>query len=64
MRDGQTEAAIKLFLTADGYADSLSEQAGIRPSAKGYTGTLRLPDGLLISIDYNTGEQYEIAFAR
>ena len=64
VRDGQTEAAIKLFLTADGYADSLSEQAGIRPSAKGYTGTLQLPDGLMLSIVYNTGEQYEVAFTR
>lgn len=60
----QTETAIKLFLTADGYADSLSEQTVRKPSAKGYTGKLALPDGLTLSIVYDVNEQYEIAFAR
>jgi hypothetical protein len=60
----QTEPAIALFLTANGYADSLAEQAALSTSMKGYTGTLTLPDGLKLSITYNSGEQYEITFVR
>ena len=60
----QANSAIALFLSANGYADSLAEQATLTPSLKGYTGTLTLPDGLKLSITYNTGEQYEITFTR
>ena len=60
----QAASAIKLFLAADGYADSLAEQAVLTPTAKGYTGTLRLPDGLKLEIYYSVNEQYEIAFTR
>ncbi len=64
VRSEQAVDALKPFLAADGYADSLSEQAILTPTAKGYTGTLTLPDGLKLEITYHTNEQYEIAFAR
>lgn len=50
------------FLTANGYAETLSEQASVQPSGKGYAGTLTLPDGLVLSIAIDTNEQYAIAF--
>ena len=64
VRSEQAVDALKPFLAADGYADSLSEQAILTPTAKGYTGTLTLPDGLKLEITYHTNEQYEIVFAR
>ncbi len=60
----QAEAAIVPFLAADGYADTLAEQAVLTPTAKGYTGTLTLPDGLKLELYYSVSEQYEIAFTR
>jgi hypothetical protein len=60
----QATSAIKLFLAADGYADSLAEQAALTETAKGYTGTLTLPDGLKLELYYSVSEQYEIAFTR
>ena len=64
VREGQHTAAAGPFLTACGYADSLAEQAVLTPTAKGYAGTLTLPDGLTLSITYHTNEQYEITFVR
>ena len=64
VQSGQAETAIKLFLNADGYADTFAEQAILTTTAKGCTGTLMLPDGMKLEIDYSTNEQYEIAFAR
>ena len=60
--DGQHKAALGPFLTACGYADSLAEQAVFTSSLKGWHGTLTLPDGLVISILYDTDEQYTVAF--
>ena len=60
----RTEDAIKPFLAANGYADTLAEQAALTPTAKGCTGTLTLPDGLKLEIRCSDSEQYEITFAR
>ena len=50
------------FLAANGYAESLSQQAAVRPSERGYTGTLTLPDGLTVTLSYDFYAQYEIRF--
>ena len=63
VRDGQGADALIPFLTANGYADTLSARAALTTTEKGSVGTLLLPDGLTVSIVYVTGEQYEIAFA-
>ena len=60
----QAENALKPFLAANGYAETLAEQAILTETAKGYTGTLTLPDGLKLELYYSVNEQYEIAFAR
>ena len=62
VRTGQAERALIPFLTANGYADSLSEQAQIRNTQKGSAGTLALPDGLVVALTYDTGEQFTIVF--
>ncbi len=56
-------SALEPFLTANGYAESLSEQVRFHDTAKGAIGTLALPDGLTVSITFDDGEQYTIAFA-
>ena len=64
VRDGQQTAAFEPFLLANGYAESLAERAILTPTAKGYTGTLMLPDGLGLSLVYDANEQYTISFCR
>ena len=64
VRAEQAEDALKPFLAANGYADTLAEKAALTETAKGYTGTLALPDGLKLELYYSTNEQYEIAFIR
>lgn len=64
VREELGTAAFIPFLTANGYADSLSEHAILSPAAKGFSGTLTLPDGLVLSIAYDVNEQYTITFAR
>lgn len=64
VRSEQAANALVPFLSANGYADSLAEQAVLTPTAKGFSGTLTLPDGLNLGIFYSTNEQYEIAFCR
>lgn len=64
VRAEQIEEAIKPFLVANGYADTLAEQAVLTPTEKGYFGTLTLPDGLKLELYYSANEQYEIAFTR
>jgi len=57
-------SAFEPFLTANGYMESLADRAVLTQTAKGYTGTLTLPDGLKVSLVLSANEQYEIAFAR
>ena len=54
--------AIRPFLAANGYADVLSEQMQLITTERGYSGTLLLPDGLVLTMDFAEGEQYEIRF--
>ena len=58
------KTAIMPFLAANGYAETLADQAVVTMTAKGCTGTLTLPDGLKLSVVCDENEQYEIAFAR
>jgi len=60
--DGLEKDVLGPFLAANGYAESLSEQATFRRSGDGYRGTLTLPDGLTVSISYEPYAQYEIRF--
>ncbi len=62
VRENGAKAAFIPFLTTNGYADTLSEHAMLAPTAKGFSGTLALPDGLTLSITYDVNEQYTIAF--
>ena len=50
------------FLRAHGYAESLAEKANLTVGANGATGTLTLPDGLTLSLNYRSGEQYDLTF--
>ena len=59
--DGAKDAFLP-FLRAHGYAESLAEKAILRPTANGFTGTLTLPDGLTLFLNYRNGEQYDLAF--
>ena len=54
--------AFKPFLTANGYADSLADQAILTQTAKGFSGTLFLPDGLTVTLTGAEDEQYTVAF--
>ena len=58
----QYRAVAGPFLTANGYADTLAEKAVFLSTEKGYAGTLTLPDGLVLSIGYDSDEQYTIGF--
>lgn len=60
----QAKEALKPFLVANGYADSLADQAVLTETQKGFSGDLVLPDGIRISLSYQTGEQYTVAFSR
>lgn len=64
IRPGEAAAALVPFLTVNGYADTLAEQAVLTPTEKGVEGTLTLPDGLAVTLTYADGEQYTIAFSR
>ena len=55
-------AAFLPFLRAHGYAESLAEKASITFGANGCTGTLKLPDGLTLYLNYRSGEQYDLLF--
>ena len=57
-------SAFEPLLRANGYAESLSGQAILTPTAKGFSGTLTLPDGLRLTLFYDVNEQYTITFAR
>ena len=43
-------------------ADTLAEQAALTETAKGFSGSLTLPDGLRITLAYVIGEQYTVSF--
>lgn len=58
----QYRAVAGPFLTANGYADTLAEKAVFLSTEKGHAGTLTLPDGLVLSIGYDSDEQYTIGF--
>ena len=62
VREGQAQDALVPFLTANGYADTLSKQAVLLTAPKGQAGTLMLPDGLNVSVAYDANEQYAIRF--
>jgi hypothetical protein len=62
VRTDLARRAIIPFLTANGYADSLAERMNPIATETGISGTLTLPDGLQLSLDYTFGEQYEITF--
>ena len=57
-------SAFEPLLRANGYAESLSGQAILTPTAKGFSGTLTLPDGLRLTLFYDVNEQYSVSFAR
>ena len=50
------------FLQANGYSETLIRDCVLTEFADGYQGTLTLPDGLRITLRYETGIQYEIRF--
>ena len=62
VRAEQARQSILPFLQENGYADSFLDSFHPIASDSGFTGTLRLPDGLVITLSYTTGEQYEITF--
>ena len=64
VREDIRASAFAPFLSANGYKESLSEQATLTPTAKGFSGTLLLPDGLKVRIVYDINEQYTVAFTR
>ena len=57
-------SAFEPLLRANGYTESLSGQAILTPTAKGFSGTLTLPDGLRLTLFYDVNEQYSDSFAR
>ncbi len=50
------------FLRANGYAESLLEAFDPIATDRGFSGSLKLPDGLTVTLTYTIGEQYEITF--
>ncbi len=62
LRPDDVQAVIRPFLRANGYSDALADQLVLTETARGYTGTLTLPDGLVLTLTYAAGEQYEITF--
>ena len=60
--DGLEKNVLGPFLTANGYSDTLSEQALIRMTERGYALSLTLPDGVTLTASYDLFEQYEIRF--
>jgi hypothetical protein len=62
IRADDIHGALLPFLRANGYADSLLDSFEPAATENGFTGTLKLPDGLSVKLTYTTGEQYEITF--
>ena len=50
------------FLEANGYSQTLLKNLTLTETTYGYLGTLTLPDGLTVSLCFETGVQYEIRF--
>lgn len=50
------------FLQANGYSETLTNDFSATETEYGCTGTLTLPDGLVVSLRFESGVQYEIAF--
>ena len=50
------------FLEANGYSETLAKNLNLIATDYGYIGTLELPDGLVISLRYQSFVQYEIMF--
>ena len=62
LSEDDARAAFLPFLRAHGYAESLAEKANLTVGENGATGTLTLPDGLTLFLNYRSGEQYDLAF--
>ena len=62
VREQDAKNALIPFLQANGYSETLVNDFTPSPTAYGFNGTLTLPDGLTISLYYETGVQYEIRF--
>ena len=62
LSSGDANAAFLPFLRAHGYAESLAEKAALTQTDNGFTGTLTLPDGLTLFLNYRSGEQYDLLF--
>ena len=60
--DGLEKDVLGPFLAANGYAESLSEQASVRMTERGYDLSLTLPDGVTVTASYDLFEQYGIRF--
>lgn len=62
IRESDASAVLIPFLQANGYSETLADNLNLIATAYGYTGSLDLPDGLVITLYYASGVQYEIAF--
>lgn len=62
LRLEDAQDVLEPFLTAHGYDPSLSQRIELIAANRGYTGTLALPDGLMLTLSYMPDEQFEIAF--
>lgn len=62
IRTDNASDALRLFLRGNGYSDALADSFAPVVSDTGCTGTLRLPDGLAVTLSCTEGQQYEIGF--
>ena len=62
MMRGDPKDVLIPFLQANGYSETLVNDFAPAETDYGYYGTLTLPDGLVVSLRYQSDIQYEIAF--
>lgn len=64
VRPEDARDALRPFLRANGYSDTLADRMNLISTEQGFSGSLTLSDGLSIVLTFRSGEQYEIAFRR